>query len=57
MVALLSKHTITLAPRTFATSNLIHETIRIKSGAWDDAGAGASNANAGKDLFLVFSQY
>ncbi|KAN0061992.1 hypothetical protein ACQY0O_005987 [Thecaphora frezii] len=38
MVALLSKHTITLANKTFSTSNLIHETIRIKSAAWDESG-------------------
>ena len=38
MVALLSKHTIILANKTLAQNNVIHETIRIKSGAWDDAG-------------------
>ncbi|KAF9010448.1 Coatomer, alpha subunit [Hymenopellis radicata] len=38
MVALMSKHTITIAKRTFEDHSLIHETIRIKSGAWDDAG-------------------
>ncbi|GAA5930239.1 hypothetical protein JCM1841_000612 [Sporobolomyces salmonicolor] len=38
MVALLSKHTIMLANKQLGGSNLIHETIRIKSGAWDDAG-------------------
>jgi len=38
MVALLSKHTIMLANKTLGQANLIHETIRIKSGAWDDAG-------------------
>lgn len=38
MVALLSKHTITLANKTLSSSSLIHETIRIKSAAWDDAG-------------------
>ncbi|EIM89149.1 coatomer subunit alpha-2 [Stereum hirsutum FP-91666 SS1] len=37
-VALLSKHTITIANKNFSTNTLIHETIRIKSGAWDDAG-------------------
>ncbi|KAI0064361.1 coatomer subunit alpha-2 [Artomyces pyxidatus] len=37
-VALLSKHTITIASKGFAQNTLIHETIRIKSGAWDDAG-------------------
>ncbi|KAK7435504.1 hypothetical protein VKT23_019626 [Stygiomarasmius scandens] len=38
LVALMSKHTITIANRTFSEHSLIHETIRIKSGAWDDAG-------------------
>ncbi|GAA6027118.1 hypothetical protein JCM8097_002404 [Rhodosporidiobolus ruineniae] len=38
MVALLSKHTIMLANKNLGQANLIHETIRIKSGAWDDAG-------------------
>ncbi|GAA5999111.1 coatomer subunit alpha [Rhodotorula paludigena] len=38
MVALLSKHTIMLANKQLGQANLIHETIRIKSGAWDDAG-------------------
>ncbi|CEH17288.1 coatomer protein subunit alpha [Ceraceosorus bombacis] len=38
MVALLSKHTVTISNKTLTTSNLIHETIRIKSAAWDDAG-------------------
>ncbi|KIY66676.1 Coatomer, alpha subunit [Cylindrobasidium torrendii FP15055 ss-10] len=38
MVALMSKHTITVTNRTFGEHSLIHETIRIKSGAWDDAG-------------------
>ncbi|KZV85020.1 Coatomer, alpha subunit [Exidia glandulosa HHB12029] len=38
MVALLSKHTITLANKTLTQSSTIHETIRIKSGAWDDSG-------------------
>ncbi|KAI0301648.1 coatomer subunit alpha-2 [Multifurca ochricompacta] len=37
-VALISKHTITIASKTFSQNTLIHETIRIKSGAWDDAG-------------------
>ncbi|CAG8542349.1 5895_t:CDS:10, partial [Diversispora eburnea] len=37
-VALLSKHTITVANKTLEQSCVIHETIRIKSGAWDDAG-------------------
>ncbi|KAL5481033.1 hypothetical protein ACEPAI_9974 [Sanghuangporus weigelae] len=38
LVALLSKHTITIANKNFSQSSLIHETIRIKSGAWDDSG-------------------
>ncbi|KAF7426148.1 hypothetical protein PC9H_008514 [Pleurotus ostreatus] len=38
LVALMSKHTITIANRNFSQTSLIHETIRIKSGAWDDAG-------------------
>jgi coatomer protein complex subunit alpha (xenin) len=29
---------ITIANKTFTQHSLIHETIRIKSGAWDDAG-------------------
>lgn len=29
---------ITIANRNFTQHSLIHETIRIKSGAWDDAG-------------------
>lgn len=29
---------ITIANRNFSQSTLIHETIRIKSGAWDDSG-------------------
>ncbi|PIL23467.1 transporter [Ganoderma sinense ZZ0214-1] len=38
LVALLSKHTITIANKNFTQHTLIHETIRIKSGAWDDSG-------------------
>lgn len=38
MVALLSKHTITIANKSLGQSALIHETIRIKSAAWDDSG-------------------
>lgn len=38
LVALLSKHTITLSNKSLSTNNLVHETIRIKSAAWDDAG-------------------
>ena len=29
---------VTIANKNFAQSSLVHETIRIKSGAWDDAG-------------------
>ncbi|ORX48002.1 coatomer protein alpha subunit, partial [Hesseltinella vesiculosa] len=38
MVALLSKHTITLADKNLKQVCQIHETIRIKSGTWDDSG-------------------
>ncbi|KAK7039525.1 coatomer subunit alpha [Favolaschia claudopus] len=38
LVALMSKHTITIANKNFTQHSLIHETIRIKSGAWDDSG-------------------
>ncbi|KAJ6473546.1 coatomer subunit alpha-2 [Mycena vitilis] len=38
LVALMSKHTITIANKNFSQHSLIHETIRIKSGAWDDSG-------------------
>ena len=38
MVALLSKHTITLANKTLTSSSLIHETIRIKSASFDENG-------------------
>ncbi|KAG6830285.1 hypothetical protein H0H87_008583 [Tephrocybe sp. NHM501043] len=38
LVALMGKHTITIANKNFSSSSLIHETIRIKSGAWDDSG-------------------
>lgn len=38
LVALLSKHTITIADKDLNQKCLIHETIRIKSGTWDDAG-------------------
>jgi coatomer protein complex subunit alpha (xenin) len=37
-VALLSKHTITIANKALEQTALIHETIRIKSAAWDDSG-------------------
>ncbi|KAJ3292189.1 hypothetical protein HK104_005514 [Borealophlyctis nickersoniae] len=38
MVALLSKHTIVIANKQLEQSCLIHETIKIKSGAWDEIG-------------------
>ncbi|KAI9497530.1 coatomer protein alpha subunit [Zychaea mexicana] len=38
MVALLNKHTITLADKNLKQACQIHETIRIKSGTWDDSG-------------------
>ncbi|KAK3810656.1 MAG: coatomer protein alpha subunit [Linnemannia elongata] len=37
-VALLSKHTITIATKSLEQTCLIHETIRIKSAAWDESG-------------------
>ncbi|KAG0171864.1 hypothetical protein DFQ30_000252 [Apophysomyces sp. BC1015] len=37
-VALLSKHSITLADKNLQQTCQIHETIRIKSGTWDDSG-------------------
>ncbi len=37
-VALLSKHAIVLADRKLGHSVTVHETIRVKSGAWDDHG-------------------
>lgn len=37
-VALVSKHTIIIATRELKQLCLIHETIRIKGGAWDDSG-------------------
>lgn len=37
-VALLSKHSITLADQTLSKTSIIHETIRLKSAAWDEAG-------------------
>ena len=37
-VALLSKHAIVIADRKLQDPVTIHETIRIKSAAWDDAG-------------------
>ncbi|KAJ3148100.1 hypothetical protein HDU89_004946 [Geranomyces variabilis] len=38
MVAFLSKHTIVIATKEFEQLCLIHETIKIKSGAWDEIG-------------------
>ncbi|KAG7663675.1 uncharacterized protein J8A68_002791 [[Candida] subhashii] len=37
-LALLSKHTITIANRDLELITSMHETIRIKSAAWDDSG-------------------
>ena len=37
-VALLSKHAIVIADRRLGNAVTIHETIRIKSASWDDAG-------------------
>lgn len=37
-LALLSKHTITIANSDLETVTSMHETIRIKSAAWDDSG-------------------
>lgn len=37
-LALLSKHTITIATRELELVTSMHETIRIKSAAWDDSG-------------------
>ncbi|KAJ2895543.1 hypothetical protein IWW38_002280, partial [Coemansia aciculifera] len=37
-VALLSKHTVTLASKQLEQMCQIHETIRIKSAVWDDSG-------------------
>lgn len=37
-VALLAKHTITIATKDLELVTLMHETIRIKSAAWDDSG-------------------
>ncbi|GAN06302.1 coatomer protein complex, subunit alpha [Mucor ambiguus] len=38
MAALLSKHTITLVDKDLKQLCQIHETIRIKSGVWDESG-------------------
>lgn len=37
-VALLSKHAIIIATRKLVHKCTVHETIRVKSGAWDDSG-------------------
>lgn len=37
-LALLAKHTITLATKDMALVTSMHETIRVKSAAWDDSG-------------------
>lgn len=37
-VALLSKHAIIIATKRLGHKCTVHETIRVKSGAWDDAG-------------------
>ncbi|KAF2540122.1 hypothetical protein F2Q68_00028582 [Brassica cretica] len=37
-VALLSKHTIIIATKKLVLQCTLHETIRVKSGAWDDNG-------------------
>lgn len=37
-VALLSKHAIILCDKNLSASTTIHETIRVKSAAWDDSG-------------------
>lgn len=37
-VALLSKHAIIVASKKLQHSCTVHETIRVKSGAWDDSG-------------------
>jgi coatomer protein complex subunit alpha (xenin) len=37
-VALLSKHNVTIVTKNLEQISTLHETIRIKSAAWDDAG-------------------
>ncbi|KAI9892596.1 MAG: hypothetical protein M1814_001289 [Vezdaea aestivalis] len=37
-VALLSKHNVTIATKSLEQVSTLHETIRIKSATWDDAG-------------------
>eukprot|EP00197_Chlamydomonas_leiostraca_P002770 CAMPEP_0202857082 /NCGR_PEP_ID=MMETSP1391-20130828/157_1 /ASSEMBLY_ACC=CAM_ASM_000867 /TAXON_ID=1034604 /ORGANISM="Chlamydomonas leiostraca, Strain SAG 11-49" /LENGTH=1227 /DNA_ID=CAMNT_0049535841 /DNA_START=68 /DNA_END=3751 /DNA_ORIENTATION=+ len=38
MVALLSKHAIIIADKKLQNAQTVHETIRVKSAAWDDNG-------------------
>ena len=38
MVALLSKHAIVIADKKLGSAQTVHETIRVKSAAWDDHG-------------------
>ena len=38
LVAMLSKHAIVVANRKLGHACTVHETIRVKSGAWDDCG-------------------
>jgi coatomer protein complex subunit alpha (xenin) len=38
MVALLSKHAIVIADKKLGNAQTVHETIRVKSAAWDDQG-------------------
>lgn len=38
MVALLSKHLVIIANKKLEQVAQIHETIKVKSGAWDDSG-------------------
>ena len=37
-VALLAKHTLTICNRKLESLTSIHESTRVKSGAWDDSG-------------------
>lgn len=37
-VALLSKHAIAVADKRLGSPATVHETIRVKSAAWDDSG-------------------
>jgi coatomer protein complex subunit alpha (xenin) len=36
--ALLSKHNVTIVTKALQQISTLHETIRIKSASWDDAG-------------------